>query len=105
MKICTVLQRTFISHLNFDDIDEYNPELKEFIQSKRDSTTLAEIRNDIENTEVKNIIKNTSYKIPRFNLKLYAFVYNKLLEFLNQILLVTQLPHTIFLKIYTEFLK
>ena len=31
--------------------------------------------------EIKNITKNTSYKIPRFNLKLYAFVYDKLLEF------------------------
>ena len=59
MKICTVLQRTFISHLNFDDIDEYNPELKEFIQSKRDSTTLAEIRNDIENDIKKYFIQNS----------------------------------------------
>ena len=31
--------------------------------------------------EIKNIVKNTSYKIPRFNLKLYAFVYDKLVEF------------------------
>ena len=31
--------------------------------------------------EIKNITKNTSSQIPRFNLKLYAFVYYKLLEF------------------------
>ena len=31
--------------------------------------------------EFKNIVKNTSYKIPRFNVKLYAFVYDKLVEF------------------------
>ena len=31
--------------------------------------------------EIKNIVKSTSYKIPRFNLKLYAFVYGKLVEF------------------------
>ena len=31
--------------------------------------------------EIKNIVKNTSYKIPMFNLKLYTFVYNKLVEF------------------------
>ena len=30
---------------------------------------------------MKNIMKNTSYKIPRLNLKLYTFVYDKLLEF------------------------
>ena len=33
--------------------------------------------------EIKNIVKNTSYKIPRFNLKLYTFVYDKLVEFLE----------------------
>ena len=27
------------------------------------------------------MVKNASYKIPRFNLKLYPFVYNKLVEF------------------------
>ena len=31
--------------------------------------------------EIKNIIKNASYKIPRFNLKLYTFIYDKVLEF------------------------
>ena len=31
--------------------------------------------------DIKNIIKNTSCKIPKFNLKLYAFVYDKLVEF------------------------
>ena len=81
IKICTALQEKFISHVDFSDIDEFDPELKEFIQTKCNSTTLKEIQNDIENTEIENIIKNTSYKIPRFNLKLYAFVYNKFLEF------------------------
>ena len=32
--------------------------------------------------KLKNIIKSTdSSKIPKFHLKLYAFVYNKLVEF------------------------
>ena len=35
----------------------------------------------MEGMEIKNIVKNTSYKIPRFNLKLYAFAYKKLVEF------------------------
>ena len=31
--------------------------------------------------DIKNIIKNIYLKIPKFNLKLYAFFYDKLVEF------------------------
>ena len=72
----------FVLHIKFDDLDqEFDPELKEFVQTNCASSTLEEIQKDIENMEIKNIIKNTSYKISRFNLKLYIFVYDKLLEF------------------------
>ena len=72
----------FVSHVNFDDLDEdFDPELKEFIQTNCTGSALEEIQKDIENMEIKNIMKNTSYKTPRFNLKLCAFVYDKLLEF------------------------
>ena len=43
---------------------------------------LEELSEKIENVEIKNIIKSTNgSKIPRFNLKLYAFVYDSITEF------------------------
>ena len=82
VRICIALQAIFVSHINFDDLDEeLDPELKEFIQPNCDDSTLEKIQKDIENIEIQSIVKNTLYKIPRFNLKLYGFVYDKLLEF------------------------
>ena len=81
--ICMSLQSVLISHVNFDECDEESDrELKEFLQTNCAGHNLDELRNEIEQVEIKNIIKNTdSSKIPKFHLKLYAFVYNKLVEF------------------------
>ena len=82
IKVCVSLQSVLVSHVNFDDSDDNDHELKDFSQNNcAGCDNLDELRNDIENKEIKNIVKNTSYKIPRFNLKLYAFVYNRLVEF------------------------
>ena len=72
-----------ISHVNFDECDdEGDRELKEFLQTNCAGYNLDDLRNEIEQVEIKNIIKNTnSSKIPKFHLKIYAFVYNKLVEF------------------------
>ena len=41
IRICTALQEIFVSHVNFDDLDEkFDPELKEFIQSDCPGFTL-----------------------------------------------------------------
>ena len=83
IKVCISLQPVLVSHVNFDDSDDNDHELKDFLQNNCVNlvVNLDKLRNDIENMETKNLVKNTSYKIPRFNLKLYAFVYNKLGEF------------------------
>ena len=70
------IQSVLLSHINFDDSDD-----NDFLQNNCPGYNLDELRNEIENMEFKNIVKNTSYKIPRFNVKLYAFVYDKLVEF------------------------
>ena len=58
IRICAALQAMFVSHVNFDDLDEeFDSELKEFIQTNRAGSTLEEIQKDIENMEIKNIIK------------------------------------------------
>ena len=83
IKICVSLQSVLVSHVNFDDSDDNDHELKDFLQNKcvDHCDNLDEFWIAIEGMEIKNIVKNTSYKIPRFNLKLYAFVYNELVEF------------------------
>ena len=55
--------------------------------------------------EIKNITKNTSSQIPRFNLKLYAFVYYKLLEFPESDIAYDTITTNNFLRMYTESLK
>ena len=74
-----------ISHVNFDDCgEESNRELKDFLQTNCAGYNLEELRNEIDKTDIKNITKNTdSYKITKFHLKLYAFIYNKLVVFLE----------------------
>ena len=58
IRICAALQAMFVSHVNFDDLDEeFDPELKEFIQTNRAGSTLEEIQKGIENMEIKNIIE------------------------------------------------
>ena len=81
MKICVSLPSVLVSHINFDNSDNNDHELKDFLQNNCAGYYLDELRNHIENMEIKNIVKNTSYKIPRFNLKLCAFFYDKLFEF------------------------
>ena len=71
-----ILQSVLVSHINFDDSDDNDHELKDFLQNKcaDQYDNFDKLWVAIEGTEIKNIVKNTSYKIPRFNLKLYTFV-------------------------------
>ena len=71
IRICTARQAMFVSHVNFDDLDEeFDPELKEFIQSDCPGFTLEEIQKDIENIEIKNILKNRLKRVISKILKL-----------------------------------
>ena len=72
-----------ISHVNFDNCgEESDRELKDFLQTNCAGYTLDDLHNEIDKTDIKNITKNTdSYKITKSHLKLYAFIYNKLVVF------------------------
>ena len=64
------------------DKDQFDIDLKDFLQEKYPETDLEELRSKIDSVEIKNIIKSTSTnKIPRFNLKLYAFVNDAMIDF------------------------
>ena len=64
------------------DEDQFVIDLKDFLQEKYPKTDLEELRSKIDSVEIKSIIKSTtSNKIPRFSLKLYAFVYDAMIDF------------------------
>ena len=53
------------------------------LDEKHPDITIDELRSKIDKIEIKNLIKETvgSQKISNFNLKLYPFVYNSLIDF------------------------
>ena len=75
IKICVRLLSVLVSHANFDDLDDHDHKLQDFLQNNCAGCKLEDLRNETENMDIKNIIKDTLCKIPKFNLKLYSFVY------------------------------
>ena len=53
------------------------------LDEKHPDTAIDEIRSKIDKIQIKNLIKEAvgSKKIPNVNLKLYAFVYDSLIDF------------------------
>ena len=45
------------------------------------ATKLLEIKNTIAQTEIKNALPTSFGKVPKFNLKVYAYVYDNLINF------------------------
>ena len=65
IKICLSLQSVLVSHVNFDDSDDHDHELQDFLRNDCAGYNLEDLRNEIENIDIKNIIKNTSCKITK----------------------------------------
>ena len=57
-----------------------NDATEEFVEENFQCDNLTDIKNTINKTEIKNLIKNSA-NINKFNLKVYAYVYNELLTF------------------------
>ena len=58
-----------------------NTEVIDFIKENNADDTIDELKIRIMQTEIKNAMKSSADKIPKFKLKIYAFVYNLLLYF------------------------
>ena len=57
------------SHVTKDE-DQFDIDLKDFLQEKYPETDLEELRSKIDSIEIKSIIKSTNdNEIPRLNLK------------------------------------
>ena len=59
-----------------------NPANEEFIEDNFAGEEIDEIINTITKTEIKNLLfGNDSKNVPKFNLKVYAYVYSELIIF------------------------
>ena len=82
IRICISLLTMLGSHTSNED--NFDTDLKDFWQEQYPETETEESREKHENVEIKNIIKSTNgNKIPRFNWKLYAFIYDSIIGFLT----------------------
>ena len=80
IKVCISLLALLGSHINKDE-DQFDTNLRDVLEEKYPETDLEKLRSKIDRAQIKNIIRNTNgNKIPRFNLKLYAFVYGAMID-------------------------
>ena len=66
---------------NYNKNDEINTEVSEFIEENYADDSIDELKNCIMQTEIKNALKSSYDKVPKFDFKIYAFVYNLLVRF------------------------
>ena len=81
IKVCISLLALLRLHINRDE-DEFDIDIRDFLQEKKTETDFEELRSKIDSAEIKNIIKSTkNNKIPGFYLKLYVFLYDAMIDF------------------------
>ena len=105
ISICVGVSSIFGTNSNIDG--NINSDLKEFLNEKfPEIDDIDKLKSNIEAVKIKNLIKSTgANKIPRFNIKLYAFIYDLLLIFLNRSLIMKQLQQIIFLEMFIDLLR
>ena len=67
-----------LSFLNANRREILNEAVEEFIQDEFSDMTVHEIKNFIQKTDIKNALSQSKGEVYKFNLKLYAFVYDTL---------------------------
>ena len=66
--------------LNSNQRDNFiNNEVEKFVEDEFADDTIHEIKNTIQKTEIKNALSQSRGEVYRFNLKFYAFVYDKIM--------------------------
>ena len=66
---------------NFNRHDFINVVTEEFVEDKFAGEEIVETKNTINKTEIKNALSTTHRNVPKFNLKVYAYVYDELVCF------------------------
>ena len=76
IQICVVL----LAVLNSNRRDNFiNDEVEKFVEEEFADETLQEIKNTINNIEIKNALTQSRREVYKFNLKVYTFVYDKII--------------------------
>ena len=66
--------------LNINQRDNFiNNEVENFVEEEFADDTIHEIKNTIQKTEIKNALSQSGGEVYRFNIKVYAFVYDKII--------------------------
>ena len=64
------------------DEDQFDLDLNNFLQEKYPENDLEELKSKFDDIEIKKYSKKANVnKIPKFNLKLYAFAYYVMIDF------------------------
>ena len=59
---------------NFNKTDFINSATEQFVQDKVAGDEINEVKNTMNQTKIKNALSTTHGNIPKFNLKIYAYV-------------------------------
>ena len=82
---------------NFTRNDFINQAVEDFVEDKFYGDEIIEIKNTVAKTEIKNALSSTYCKVPKFNLKIYTYVYNELINFTRVISIMKPLLQINFL--------
>ena len=66
---------------NFNRNDFINLATEQFVEDKFAGDEINEIKNTINQTEIKNVLSTTHGNVPKFNLKIYGCVYDEIVCF------------------------
>ena len=66
---------------NYNKNDEINTEVSGFIEENFADDSIDELKNRIMQAEKKNAVQSSAARVLKFNLKVYAFVYDMLVYF------------------------
>ena len=66
---------------NYHRGDYINYATEEFFQNNFTGDEITDIKNTINQTEIKNALQKTHGNVSKFNLKIYAYVYDQLVYF------------------------
>ena len=62
-------------------LKDISGQVRQFLQSHFDDYDLGYIKNEIMQTDIKNALKLTGRSVPKFRLKIYAYLYDELICF------------------------
>ena len=94
------------SHINGVDEDQFDDDLKDFLQEKYPETELEELKSKTDSVEIKNIIKATGgNEMHKFNLKLYAFFYDSMIDFASSNFIYDSITTNNFFRIVRRSIK